>query len=209
MSILVDWQIRRLCKGDDFVRGKELHPLLEPFSEAVSGGGKISYGLTTSGYDLRLSPHGILQFSTDAVLAMKTGLVVNPKRFKDREYRDRVFDPVEADAEGGVKIPAGGYILGRSVEYFRMPRHLSGTCVGKSTLARSGIIINTTPIEAGWEGYLTIEIGNICNIPATVFVNEGIAQVRFELLSAMPETDYADKGGKYQGQTETTPARVL
>lgn len=88
-------------------------------------------------------------------------------------------------------------------------RTYSGTCVGKSTLARSGVIINTTPLEPGWHGYLTIEIGNICNLPACVYVNEGIAQLRFELLSAMPEKDYGEKDGKYQGQTETTPARVL
>jgi dCTP deaminase len=205
--MLVDWQIRRLVKGEGVFPIDQFEPLLEPFSEGMSGNGVISYGLTHSGYDLRLSPEGILLFSAHPQTARPHE--VDPKRFKDDKYRSEVFTPVTPRHDGGIPIPAGGYILGRSVEYIRMPRNLSGTCVGKSSYARCGILINTTPLEPGWQGYLTIEIGNICSLPAVVYVNEGIAQLRFELLAAMPEQDYAQKGGKYDRQTETTPARVL
>lgn len=94
------------------------------------------------------------------------------------------------------------------MEYLRIPSHLKGRCVGKSTLARAGILINTTPLEPGWEGYLTIEIGNVSPCPAKLYVGEGIAQLEFEVLSSLPEMDYASKGGIYQGQDSVTPPRV-
>lgn len=205
MSLLVDWQIRQLSKDAR---------LLEPYSEAVSGNGVVSSGLTHAGYDLRLSPEGVLLFREESWWervwnwVRRTPRVVDPRRFKEEAYRKDIFTEVTPQ-NGVIVIPPRGYILGRSVEYIRMPRNLSGTCVGKSTLARSGILINTTPLEPGWEGYLTIEISNICPIPALVLPDQGIAQLRFEHLISLPEKDYADKGGKYQGQTETTPARVL
>ena len=187
--------------------------MIEPFSEAVSGNGVISYGLSHAGYDLRLGPE-ILLFKNSY------NEVIDPKKFNSSEYRNRVFDEInlpdtvmghriELLQNYAVTIPPHGYILGRSYEYLRIPRHLKGRCVGKSTLARSGIIINTTPLEPGWEGHLTIEIGNITPCPAKVYVMEGIAQLEFELLTDPPEKDYAAKGGKYQNQVGVVPARVL
>lgn len=146
MSLLVDWQIRQLAKEAR---------LLEPFSEAVSGSGVISSGLTHAGYDLRLSPEGILLFREESWWEgvrnwlRGTPRTVDPKSFKDEAYRKDIFTEITPQ-KGAIVLPPRGYILGRSVEYIRMPRNLSGTCVGKSTLARSGILINTTPLEPGW-----------------------------------------------------------
>lgn len=211
--ILSDRHIRHLCinKDDmklawsrgsqqDWVPRPEDHePMIEPFSEAVSGENVISYGLTHSGYDLRLG--------CDFLIFKNTyGEVIDPKRFKDEQYRDRVFEKLIIDH--WFTIPAHGYVLGTSLEYLRIPKSLSGTCVGKSTLARSGLLINTTPLEPGWEGFLTIEISNLNSSPAILYPREGIAQLRFEVLSSLPETDYKDKGGKYNKQVGVTPAIV-
>ena len=205
MSYLVDWQIRNLCKPTDKggILGANDKPLIDPFSEEISGSGVISYGLSSAGYDLRLSAEGILLFKNG-----NDRIQVDPKQFHDEEYRRSVFTLTFPQEDGAVYIPPGGYILGRTVEYLRIPSNLSGTCVGKSTLARCGILVNTTPLEPGWEGYLTLEIGNVCSMWAVVYVNEGIAQLRLELLNAMPHRDYAAKSGKYQGQAGTTPAIV-
>ncbi len=105
-------------------------------------------------------------------------------------------------------IPAHGYALGTTIEWFRIPKFLKGRCVGKSTNARAAIIINTTPLEPSWCGNLTVEISNPTSSPITVFVGEGIAQIEFELLNGIPDNDYESKGGIYQGQTDVTPARV-
>ena len=191
-------------------------PMIEPFSEAVSGNGVISYGLSHAGYDLRLGPE-ILVFKNSFMDA------VDPKAFGGLAYRRRMFDrlfypdgfslpddddhPYTVMDGNAVLIPPHGYILGRSHEYLRIPRHLKGRCVGKSTLARAGILVNTTPLEPGWSGHLTIEIGNITPCPAKVFVMEGIAQLEFDLLTAPPEKDYAGK--KYDNQVGVVPARVL
>ena len=239
--LLSDAEIRELCDPNRLVftgtGGARKHALnhegpfpimIEPFSEAVSGGGVISWGVSHAGYDLRLGPE-ILLFKNSS---MQT---VDPKAFGDEHYRKRMFDewvyskePVSEEiqhlvhhwklngldvtqggCDNGYVIPPNSYILGRSFEYLRIPRHLKGRCVGKSTMARSGIIINTTPLEPGWIGYLTIEIGNITPCPAKVFVGEGIAQLEFELLSQSPEKDYAQKRGVYQNQTGVTPSKVL
>ncbi len=190
--ILCDKTIRLLCQTLD---------MLKPFSEAVSGGGVISYGLSHAGYDLRLG-QDILLFDN------RFGGVVNPKKFDDPEYRKLMFREFTNVSFGyDFHIPPHGYILGHSLEYIRMPNYLKGRCVGKSTLARSGILINTTPLEPGWEGHLTIEIGNQTSSPAVVFVGEGIAQLEFETLDETPEKTYVGK--KYQGQVGVTPAKVL
>ena len=215
--------------NDRQIRDRCIHSpvLLNPFSEAVSGGGVMSYGLSHAGYDLRLGPE-ILVFKNTICAE------VDPKLFNDPAYQDTVFEkllypdprphpehlhlflteqaPSMEDAKrimlpgNRVRIPAGGYILGRSYEYIQMPKDLKGRCVGKSTYARCGIIVNTTPLEPGWEGHLTIEIGNITPCPAVVYVMEGIAQLEFEDIEP-PEKDY--RGKKYQHQTGVVPARVL
>ena len=229
--LLSDRDIRELCTS---CIEPYRYPMIEPFSEGVSGDGVISYGLSHAGYDLRLGPE-ILLFKNSS---MQT---VDPKAFGDKHYRKRMFDewiysfdcvdfpelrespqllPVhrwkldgldvtQCSSDNGYVIPPHGYILGRSLEYLRIPRSLKGRCVGKSTLARSGILVNTTPLEPGWCGHLTIEIGNITPCPAKVYVGEGIAQLEFETLSSPPECDYGDKRGKYQGQRGVTPSIVL
>lgn len=202
--LLNDRQIRDLCSAPQ--------PLLSPFSEAVSGDGVISYGLSHAGYDLRLGPD---------ILVFKNTLCdeMDPKKFSDPKYQDRVFERLFynesyslPDGEyrimdgNRVRIPSGGYILGRSYEYIQIPKNIKGRCVGKSTYARCGILVNTTPLEPGWCGHLTIEIGNITPCPAVVYVLEGIAQVEFEQIEP-PDKDYSGK--KYQNQVGVTPARVL
>lgn len=197
--ILNDRDIRKLCEAPLYFGNR---PMIDPFSEAVSGGGVISYGLSHAGYDLRLGPD-ILLFDN------RLGETVNPKRFADPEYRCKMFREFPGLKVGEeFHIPPHGYILGHSLEYLRIPDHLKGRCVGKSTLARSGILINTTPLEPGWEGHLTIEIGNQTPCPAVVFIGEGIAQLEFEVLTDIPEVTYAQKKGKYQGQRGVTPAVV-
>ena len=226
--LLPDHEIRKLCdpnrdeycgEGIAFLPvflSKPRPVMIEPFSEAVSGNGVISYGVSHAGYDLRLGPE-IMVFKNTY------NETINPKKFGDEEYRKRVFDECDysklypfslevglpPEEYRAVVIPPHGYILGRSWEYLRMPRHLKGRCVGKSTLARSGILVNCTPLEPGWNGHLVIEIGNITPCPATVYVGEGIAQLEFELLASPPETDYRQKQGKYQDQTGVTVAKVL
>ena len=209
MSVLCDRDIRKLC--DYWSEFSPEHrppppsdwkPMLEPFSEGVSGGGVISYGLTSAGYDLRLA-HGQLMFRKNR------GIVIDPKRFKEEGYSDSVLELAVLDQfGGGLVLPPHAYVLGQSVEYIRMPRWLKGHCVGKSTYARCCVLINTTPLEPGWHGTLTIEIGNVSDVPVMIYPGEGIAQLEFHELSGEPAVDYAAKGGKYQGQTEVTPARV-
>lgn len=210
--LLVDWQIRNLslygCLGHRHIYARKVtpspnfEPMIDPFSEGVSGGGVVSYGLTTAGYDLRLGGE-VWHFKNTY------GEVMDPRSFDDQEYRRRVFDEVSYQWGAGVLISPHSYVLGHSFEYLRMPKTLKGRCVGKSTLARVGVVINTTPLEPGWEGHLTIEIGNISPSPVRLRVGEGIAQLEFEQLSGNPEVDYSDKKGKYQGQRGVTPARVV
>jgi dCTP deaminase len=114
---------------------------------------------------------------------------------------------VEYDVDDHILIPPNSYVLGRSVEYFRMPDDLLAIVLGKSTYARSGIIVNVTPLEPGWEGHVTIEIGNATPLPAKVYADEGIAQVVF-LKGEKPDTSYADKQGKYQHQRGITLPRM-
>lgn len=216
--LLNDRSIRALCLSpSDALDGRQdtslgswasLHAMLYPFSDQVNEG-VISYGLSHAGYDLRLG---------DELLLFKNSYneTIDPKRFKDEDYRRRVFDvvhPRDMVMSHGrwlqYIIPPHSYALGASLEYIRMPRHLKGRCVGKSTLARCGILINTTPIEPGWHGHLTIEISNITPCPALIYAREGIAQLEFETLTAEPQQDYEQKAGKYQGQgAEPVPARV-
>lgn len=196
--LLVDSDIRKLSLCESYHGGR---PMIEPFSEAVSGDGVISYGLTHAGYDVRLAEE-VLVFNN------AYGQTVDPKKFKGPDYREKLFTEIILSPHQAVVIPAHGYILGRSHEYLRLPSHLAARCVGKSTYARCGIIVNTTPLEPGWKGHLTLEISNSSPCPAVVYVMEGIAQIQFEKLTSVPDVTYADKKGKYMHQTGVTPARV-
>ena len=185
MAILVDWQIRNYvnsCK------------LLDPFSEAVQDGGVISYGLSHAGYDLRLG-------GTVLIFKNTHWRRISPKFAREPGFVEAVFDKFENLQPGcAVVVPPNSYILGYSLEYIRMPSDLKGRCVGKSSLARCGVLANTTPIEPGWHGHLTIEIANVTPCPVEIYVGEGVCQLELETLAGTPECDYAQKGGKYQGQ---------
>lgn len=179
-------------------------PMISPFSEAVSGNGVISSGVTHAGYDIHLG-------NTIKILKPNSRESINPKRMKDPDYVSRMFDTItfpEGSEGKEFVIPPHGSILGTSLETFCIPRNVVGRCLGKSTLARSFIIINVTPLEPAWEGKLTVEISNLSSSPASVFIGEGIAQIQFELLTDEPDNDYSQKGGVYQHQTDTTVARV-
>jgi dCTP deaminase len=170
----------------------------------VEGNGVVSFGLSHCGYDLRLG-RKVLIFKNSF------GEIVNPKKFKsDPEYHKRLFDVADNIPDGEpVLIPPNGYILGCTVERIKMPRWLQGRVMGKSTLARCGVLVNCTKLEPNWEGYLTLEIANVSPCPVMVFVGEGIGQLEFETLTSHPETDYKTKQGKYDSQVaEPVPARV-
>lgn len=193
--LLSDRMIRELCVKEN---------LISPWSESVSGNGIISYGLTSAGYDLRLGNTFKVFMNHEKIIN-----VVDPKMFGDSEYLESMFDTVKYPNHHRVVMPPHSYILACSMEYIKIPRNIKGRCVGKSTLARCGIIINTTPLEPAWEGFLTIEISNPTPNSVAMYTSEGIAQLEFETIAGEIETSYADKNGKYQNQkNEPVPAKV-
>jgi dCTP deaminase len=159
--------------------------MIEPFQDRQMRTGAISYGLSSYGYDLRIAD----EFK---VFTNINTTIVDPKEFDPRSF---------VDYRGPVCIiPPNSFALGRSVEYFRIPRNVITLTVGKSTYARCGIITNVTPFEPEWEGYVTLEISNTTPLPAKIYANEGIAQVLFFESDEACETSYADRQGKYQAQ---------
>jgi len=182
--ILVDWEIRQYAKK---------YRMLDPFEECLKREGVISYGLSSMGYDIRVTD----EFKVFTNLKQA---VVDPKEFDPNSF---------IDFKGPVcTIPPNSFALARSVEYFRMPRSVLGICLGKSSYARCGIVVNITPLEPGWEGHLTIEISNTTPLPARIYSFEGIAQVLFFESGSLPEVSYADRKGKYQGQRGITLPKV-
>lgn len=172
--------------------------MIEPFSEnqvrhLADGSRAISYGLSSYGYDLRVSD----EFK---VFTNVFNTVVDPKQFDERSFVD-----IQTDV---CIVPPNSFALARSVEYFRIPREVLTMCVGKSTYARCGIIVNVTPFEPEWEGHVTLEISNTTPLPARIYANEGLAQVVFFLSEQVCETSYKDRGGKYQGQRGITVPRM-
>jgi dCTP deaminase len=169
------------------------HDMIEPFEERQVRDGRISYGLSSYGYDMRVS-------NEFRIFHNALAPVVDPKAFDERSF---------VEFEGDVCIvPPNSFALARSVEYFRIPRNVLTICVGKSTYARCGIITNVTPFEPEWEGHVTLEISNTTPLPARIYANEGIAQVLFFESDEPCEVSYADKKGKYQGQRGVTPPRL-
>ena len=172
--------------------------MIEPFSEdqvreAKDGARVISYGVSSYGYDLRVSDE--FKVFTDVF-----STVVDPKAFDEQSF-------VDMKTEECI-IPPNSFALSRSVEYFRIPRDVLTVCLGKSTYARCGIIVNVTPFEPEWEGHVTLEISNTTPLPAKIYANEGLAQVLFFEASEICETSYADHGGKYQKQEGITTPRM-
>ncbi len=181
-------------KPDHWIRKMALEEgMIEPFAEGEKRAGVISYGLSSYGYDIRIAD----QFK---IFTNVFSAVVDPKQFDTRSM---------VDYTGEVCIiPPNSFALGRSVEYFRIPRSVLTVCLGKSTYARCGIIINVTPFEPEWEGFVTLEISNTTPLPAKIYANEGIAQVLFFEADELCETSYADKRGKYQGQQRIVLPKV-
>ncbi len=169
------------------------HRMIEPFEpEQVresNGDRRISYGTSSYGYDIRCSDEFKIFTNINSV-------IVDPKQFDKNSFIDFTGDVCI--------IPPNSFALARTVEYFRIPRNVLTVCLGKSTYARCGIIVNVTPFEPEWEGYVTLECSNTTPLPARIYANEGIAQVLFFESDEPCETSYADRGGKYQGQTGVT-----
>ena len=165
------------------------HGMIEPFEDRQVRDGVISYGLSSYGYDIRVAD----EFK---VFTNINSTVVDPKSFDARSF-------VDVKAEVCI-IPPNSFALSRTVEYFRIPRDVLTVCVGKSTYARCGLIVNVTPFEPEWEGFVTLEISNTTPLPAKVYANEGIAQVLFFQSDDVCEVSYADKKGKYQAQKGLT-----
>jgi dCTP deaminase len=165
------------------------HGMIEPFEDRQVRDGVVSYGLSSYGYDIRVAD----EFK---VFTNINSTVVDPKNFDARSF---------VDVKAGVCIiPPNSFALARTVEYFRIPRDVLTVCVGKSTYARCGLIVNVTPFEPEWEGFVTLEISNTTPLPAKVYANEGIAQVLFFQGDEPCEVSYADKKGKYQKQQGLT-----
>jgi dCTP deaminase len=173
-------------KSDNWIRKMAREQrMIEPFVENQVRGGYISYGVSSYGYDIRVT-------NEFKIFTNVHSTVVDPKAFDERSMVDFAGDVCV--------IPPNSFALSRTVEYFRIPRGVLTLCVGKSTYARCGIITNVTPFEPEWEGYVTLEISNTTPLPARIYANEGIAQVLFFEGDEACETSYADRKGKYQGQ---------
>ncbi len=183
-----------MIKSDRWIREMaQKHGMIEPFAEGQQRPGVISYGVSSYGYDIRVAD----EFK---VFTNVNNTIVDPKNFDTRSFVD-----VKADT---CIIPPNSFALARTVEYFRIPRDVCTICLGKSTYARCGIILNVTPFEPEWEGYATLEISNTTPLPAKIYANEGIAQVLFFQSDEQCETSYRDKKGKYQAQVGIVLPRV-
>jgi dCTP deaminase len=169
------------------------HKMIEPFVENQVREGVISYGLSSYGYDIRVTN----QFK---IFTNVHSAIVDPKHFNPDSF---------VDYEGEIcVIPPNSFVLTRTVEYFRIPRTVLTMCIGKSTYARCGLIVNVTPFEPEWEGFVTLEISNTTPLPARIYANEGIAQVVFLEADEVCEISYADRKGKYQAQQEIVLPRI-
>ena len=188
MSIKSDSWIRRMAKQ---------HAMIEPFEpqqvKQIDGRRVVSYGTSSYGYDVRCADE--FKLFTNVYSA-----IVDPKEFDSKSFVDMKGDHVI--------IPPNSFALARTVEYFRIPRNVMTICLGKSTYARCGIIVNVTPFEPEWEGTVTLEISNTTPLPAKIYANEGIAQVLFFQSDEPCELSYADKKGKYQAQRGVTLPKI-
>ncbi|MGD9602092.1 MAG: dCTP deaminase [Gammaproteobacteria bacterium] len=188
MPVKADSWIRRMARDAR---------MIEPFESAqvrtVEGRRVISYGTSSYGYDIRCAP----EFK---VFTNINSAIVDPKNFDPDSFVD-----VNADV---CIIPPNSFALARTVEYFRIPRNVLTICLGKSTYARCGIIVNVTPLEPEWEGHVTLEFSNTTTLPAKIYANEGVAQVIFLESDEPCEVSYRDRGGKYQAQTGVTLPRA-
>lgn len=178
-----------MVKNDRWIREMAQKGMIEPFNKKQVRKGVISYGVSSYGYDMRVAD----EFK---IFTNINNTVVDPKRFDAKSF---------CDFKGDVCIiPPNSFALASSVEYFRIPRDVIVICLGKSTYARCGIVVNVTPLEPEWEGHVTIEISNTTPLPAKIYANEGIAQLLFIQAAEICEISYKDKSGKYQAQKGIT-----
>ncbi|HZR47779.1 MAG TPA: dCTP deaminase [Candidatus Manganitrophaceae bacterium] len=183
-----------MIKSDRWIRkmAKE-HGMILPFEEKQVRAGGISYGVSSYGYDIRIA-------NEFKIFTNINSTTVDPKQFDSKSF---------VDFKGDIcVIPPNSFALGKSVEYFKIPRNVMTICVGKSTYARCGIITNVTPFEPEWEGFVTLEVSNTTPLPAKIYANEGIAQVLFFESDEVCEISYADKKGKYQSQVGITLPKI-
>ena len=182
-------------KSDKWIKKMSLeHEMIKPFSEGQirlddNGNKLISYGVSSYGYDVRCS-------SEFKVFTNIHSAIVDPKSFDENSF-------VDINSEVCI-IPPNSFALARTIEYFKIPRNVLTICLGKSTYARCGIIVNVTPLEPEWEGHVTLEFSNTTNLPAKIYAGEGVAQMLFFESDEVCEVSYKDRGGKYQGQTGVT-----
>jgi len=188
MSIKSDHWIRRMAAS---------HGMIEPFEpgqvRTVDGHRIISYGTSSYGYDVRCAR----EFK---IFTNINSTIVDPQAFDEKSF-------VDVDSDVCI-IPPNSFALARTVEFFRIPRSVLTVCLGKSTYARCGIIVNVTPLEPEWEGHVTLEFSNTTPLPAKIYANEGVAQMLFFESDEVCSTSYRDRGGKYQGQTGVTLPRT-
>ena len=177
-------------KSDKWIKKMSINNgMIEPFVDKQIKDSSISYGLSSYGYDIRVPD----EFK---IFTNINNSIVDPKKFDSNSF---------VDFKGDVcVVPANSFALARSIEYFRIPRNVLTICLGKSTYARCGIIVNVTPFEPEWEGYVTLEISNTTPLPAKIYSNEGLCQVLFFESDEVCEVSYKDKKGKYQSQTGIT-----
>lgn len=184
MAIKSDKWIKKMAKE---------HGLIEPFVSTqvryVGGEKIVSYGTSSYGYDVRCA-------NEFKIFTNIRSSIVDPKNFDENSFVDVVGDTCI--------IPPNSFVLARTVEYFRIPRNILTICLGKSTYARCGIIVNVTPLEPEWEGHVTLEFSNTTPLPAKIYANEGVAQMLFLESDEVCEVSYRDRGGKYQGQKGVT-----
>jgi dCTP deaminase len=204
-------------KSDKWIRRMALEKgMIEPFTEAQKRDGVISYGLSSYGYDMRVGDEFKIfdgekergregerrgDGETEGRSDGEERQILDPKNFNPQNFRD-------VKVKGYIDIPPHSFVMARSVEYFRIPRNVLTVTTGKSTYARNGILVNITPFEPEWEGYVTMAISNSTLRPARVYAHEGIAQVLFFESDEVCETSYADRKGKYQKQTVLTPSKI-
>ena len=184
MAIKPDKWIRKMALEED---------MIVPFIENQVRENVISYGVSSYGYDVRIADEYKIFTNINST-------IVDPKHFDPKSF-------VDFKGEVGI-VPPNSFALGRTIEYFKIPRKTMTICVGKSTYARCGIITNVTPLEPGWEGYITLEVSNTTPLPAKIYSGEGIAQILFFESDEECLTSYAEKKGKYQGQTGITLPKI-
>ena len=184
MTVLSDKWIKKMVRS---------HNMISPFENKQVRGTKISYGLSSFGYDARVS-------NEFKIFTNINSEIIDPKNFKQNNF-------ISKNGEECI-IPPNSFVLSSTVEYFKIPNNIMVICLGKSTYARCGIIVNVTPLEPSWEGHVTLELSNTTPLPAKIYANEGVAQFVFLKGNEKPEITYADRNGKYMKQSGVTLPKI-